>query len=62
MLHFGGGVFLKPKADSVTRQVPFNITKIGEKLPKLKNSESTFWVIFKVPENQGQSQSISEFF
>ena len=43
--HFGK--FLKTwslRSNSVTRQVSFNRTKIGE---KCQNSNATFWVIFK---------------
>ena len=48
MVHFGE--FLKKwslRSNSVTRQVSFNRTKIGEKCQKSKNSNATFWVIFK---------------
>ena len=45
MVHFGE--FLKTwslRSNSVTRQVNFNTTKISG---KCKNSNATFWVIFK---------------
>ena len=45
MVHFGE--FMKNlsfRSNSVTRQVNFNRTKIGE---KCQNSKATFWVIFK---------------
>ena len=44
------GEFLKSRSlqsNSVTRQVNFNKTKIGWKMPKLTDSNETFWVIFK---------------
>ena len=48
MVHFGE--FLTTwslRSDSVTRQVNFNRTKIGEKCQNAKNLNATFWVIFK---------------
>ena len=48
MVHFGE--FLKTwslRSNSVTRQVSFNWTKISGKGQKFKNSNATFWVIFK---------------
>ena len=48
MVHFGE--FLKTRSlrpNSVTRQVSFIWTKIWWKRPKLKNTNATFWVIFK---------------
>ena len=47
-IHFGE--FLKTwslRSNSVTRQVSFNRTKIGGKCQNGKNSNATFWVIFK---------------
>ena len=44
------GEFLKTwslRSNSVTRQVSFNRTKIGGKCQNTKNSNATFWVIFK---------------
>ena len=35
------------RSNSVTRQVNLNWTKSIEKMPKFKNSNATFWVIFK---------------
>ena len=35
------------QSNSVTRQVSFNVTIIDGKMPDLKNSSATFWVIFK---------------
>ena len=54
-LHFEGakvhfGEFLKTwslRSNSVTRQVSFDRTKIGGKCQNGKNSNATFWVIFK---------------
>ena len=40
MFHFG-------ESNSVTRQVNFKGTKIGRKCQNAKNSNATFWVIFK---------------
>ena len=48
IVHFGE--FLKTwslRSNSVTRQVSFYRTKIGGKCQKFKNSNATFWVIFK---------------
>ena len=48
MFHFGE--FLKTwslRSNSVTRQVSFNRTKIGGKCQNAKNSNATFWMIFK---------------
>ena len=48
IVHFGE--FLKTwslRSNSVTRQVSFNRTKIGGKCQNAKNSNATFWVIFK---------------
>ena len=48
MVHFGE--FLKTlslRSSSVTRQVSFNRTKNWWKMPKIKNSITTFWAIFK---------------
>ena len=48
MVHFGE--FLKTwnlRSNSVTRQVNFNKTKIVENAKIQKNSNETFWVIFK---------------
>ena len=48
MVHFGE--VLKTcslRSNSVTRQVSFNRTKIGGKCQNVKNSNATFWVIFK---------------
>jgi len=44
------GEFLKTwslRSNSVTGQVNFNRTKIGEKFQNAKNSNATFWVIFE---------------
>ena len=35
------------RSNSVTRQVTFNRTKIGGKCQNVKNSNKTFWIIFK---------------
>ena len=48
MVHFCK--FLKTwslRSNSVTRQVSLNRTKIGRKMPKFKNSNASYWVIFK---------------
>ena len=48
IVHFGE--FLKTwslRSNSVTRQVTFNRTKIDGKCQNKKNSNATFWVIFK---------------
>ena len=36
------------RSNSVTRQVNFNKTKIGEKCQNIKNSNETFWLNFKL--------------
>ena len=44
------GEFLKTwslRSNSVTGQINFNRTKIGEKFQNAKNSNATFWVIFE---------------
>ena len=48
MVHFGE--FFKTwslRSNSVTREISFNRTKIGAKCQNSKNSNATFWVIFK---------------
>ena len=38
-------------SNSATRQVSFKRTKIGEKIPKLNNSNETFWLLLKLFEH-----------
>ena len=58
------GEFLKCwslRSNSVTRQVIFIEEKLV-KMPKLKTSNETFWVIFKHCEVEGASKDVSLFF
>ena len=50
---------LSLRSNSVTRQVNFNRTKIGRKCQKFKNSNATFWVIFKQCDRVWKSLNVS---